>query len=64
MRKIDSDEIKKIVAEALNEIVVPIIEEIDKKTDRMEMSMATKEDIDRLERKFDAQQKRLDRHGI
>ncbi len=62
MRKIDSDEIKKIVAEALNEIVVPIIEEIDKKTDRMEMSMATKEDIDRLERKFDAQQKRLDRH--
>lgn len=52
----DKEEVYKIVAEAVHEVVIPQFEKIEEK-------MATKEDIDRLERKLDAQQDRLDRHG-
>lgn len=56
MNKKDKVEILELFGDAFREVVLPVLEDINEK-------MATKEDIDRLERKYDAQQERLDRHG-
>ncbi len=60
MNKKDKEEVHKIVADAVHEVVIPALESME---ERLTGKMATKKDIDRLERKFDAQQDRLDRHG-
>ncbi len=56
MTKQDESKTIEVFAKAFREVVLPVLEDMDEK-------MATKEDIDRLERKFDVQQNRLDRHG-
>jgi hypothetical protein len=56
MNKKDKDEVHKIVADAVHEVVIPALED-------MEERLASKQDIDRLERKLDAHTKRMDRHG-
>lgn len=43
-------------AEVFHEVVVPVLEDMEKR-------LASKEDIDRLERKLDSHQNRMDRHG-
>jgi hypothetical protein len=66
MDKKDKDEFTGLIVDALNDVVVPAL-------DDMEARLASKEELqgfrketemhfDRLERKFDAQQDRLDRH--
>lgn len=67
MNKKDKEEMTKLITDALNDVVIPAIE--DSET-RVRKDMATKRDIadvrsdiDTLSRKFDAQQSRLDRHG-
>ena len=46
-------------AQAFHEVVVPVVEDLEK---RLKEELASKADIDRLERKLDAQQERLDGH--
>ena len=60
VNKKDKEEVHKIVANAVHEVVIPALESME---ERLTEKMATKEDIDRLERKLDTQQDRLDRHG-
>lgn len=43
-------------SEGFHEVVVPALEDMEKR-------LASKEDIDRLERKLDSHQNRMDRHG-
>ena len=52
----DKDEIYDIFAKGFHEIVPPLLEDAMK-------DVASKGDIDRLERKIDASYERADRHG-
>ncbi len=61
MTKNQRQEMVEVVTDALNEVVIPALENME---ERLRKDLASKEDISRLERKFDAQQDRLDRHGI
>ena len=56
-----------LITDALNDVVIPALEDMET---RLRNDLASKEDvkeirkdIDTLDRKFDAQQNRLDRHG-
>lgn len=70
MNKKDKQEMVGIVTEALNDVMVPALDAMET---RLRNDLASKEDlkkvevklsmqIDSLDRKFDAQQERLDRH--
>lgn len=67
MNKKDKDEFTMIVTDALNDVMIPALESLET---RLTDKLASKEDVedvkmkvDSLDRKFDAQQDRLDRHG-
>lgn len=57
MNKKQRDETVDVFAEAFREVVLPELEKIDGRLTNLE------EGMDTLNRKFDAQQERLDRHG-
>jgi peptidoglycan hydrolase CwlO-like protein len=67
MNKRDKDEFTSIVVNALNDVVIPAMDDMEKglrgdlasKKDLKELSMK----VDSLDRKFDAQQERLDKHN-
>lgn len=59
MTKKDKEEMAEFFGEAFREVVIPVLEDMN---ERM-ATMATKEDLDRIERKLDAGQKRMDRHS-
>jgi len=59
MNKKDKEDSHEIIADAVHEVVVPALEDMET---RLKNELASKEDIDRLERKLDAQQNQLDRH--
>ena len=63
MTKKRGDEMYEVVAEVIHEVVIPELEKIHGCIENMEEKMATREDIDRIERKIDAHQKRMDSHG-
>lgn len=56
MDKKSKEEIYKLFSDAFHEVVPPLLE-------NMEERLASKEDIDRIERKMDSHQDRMDRHG-
>lgn len=69
MIKQDKDEFVKLISDALNDVVIPALEDME---ERLTTKLASKEElqevkqelsmqIDSLDRKFDAQQNRLDR---
>ena len=67
MNKKDRNEFTMIVTDALNDVMIPALESLET---RLTDKLASKEDVedvkmkvDSLDRKFDAQQDRLDRHG-
>jgi len=67
MNKKDKDEFSMIVTDALNDVMIPALESLET---RLTDKLASKEDVeditmkvDSLDRKFDAQQNRLDRQG-
>lgn len=67
MNKKDKGEFAIIVTDALNDVMIPAIESLEI---RLTDKLASKEDaedikmkVDSLDRKFDAQQNRLDRQG-
>ena len=67
MNKKDRNEMVGLITDALNDVVIPALEDMET---RLRNDLASKEDvkeirkdIDTLDRKFDAQQNRLDRHG-
>jgi len=67
MNKKDKNEFTMIVTDALNDVMIPALESLET---RLTDKLASKEDmeyikmkVDSLDRKFDAQQNRLDRHG-
>lgn len=71
MDKKDKDEMVVLITDALNDVMIPALENME---ERLRNDLASKDDlkevkvelishIDSLERKFDAQQNRLDRHG-
>ena len=67
MNKKDKNEFTMIVTDALNDVMIPALENLET---RLTDKLASKEDVedvkmkvDSLDRKFDAQQNRLDRHG-
>ena len=67
MNKKDKDEFTMVVTNALNDVMIPALESLET---RLTDKLASKEDVedikikvDSLDRKFDAQQNRLDRHG-
>jgi hypothetical protein len=67
MNKKDKDEFAMIVTDALNDVMIPALESLETRlTDKL-ASKENMEDIkvkvDSLDRKFDAQQNRLDRQG-
>lgn len=63
MNKKDKEEIQTLFNETLNENIVPVLEKLDKRTAKMEKDIqGLQVDVDSLNRKFDAQQVRLDRH--
>ena len=77
MTTISEEKLGKYFGKAFKEVVLPVLEDMDKKLTGMESKMATKKDleevkerlmgvesgVDSLNRKFDAQQDRLDRHS-
>ena len=67
MNKKDKNEFTMIVTDALNDVMIPALESLET---RLTDKLASKEDVedvkmkvDSLDRKFDAQQNRLDRQG-
>ncbi len=67
MNKKDRNEFTMIVTDALNDVMIPALESLET---RLTDKLASKEDaedikmkVDSLDRKFDAQQNRLDRQG-
>ncbi len=67
MNKKDKDEFTMLVTDALNDVMIPALESLET---RLTDKLASKEDaedikmkVDSLDRKFDAQQNRLDRQG-
>lgn len=66
MMKQEEQKWTKFFAKAFKEVMLPALddlkEEMDKRLLKIEENMATKADIDRLERKFNAGQDRLDMH--
>lgn len=56
MTKKQKEEMLEVFSEAFHDVVVPVLEDMNEK-------MATKEDIDRLERRHFAIQARMDRQG-
>jgi peptidoglycan hydrolase CwlO-like protein len=67
MNKKDKEEFVGIVAEALNDVMIPALESME---ERLRRDLASKKDVqdlsmrmDSLNRKFDSQQERQDRHG-
>ena len=56
MSKNDKDKMLEAFSEAFHEVVPPLLQDLESR-------LASKEDLDRIERKLDAQQDRLDRHG-
>ncbi len=70
MDKKTKTEFTGLIVEALNDVVIPAMDDMEK---RLRRDLASKEDLevlrkentirfDTLDRKFDAQQERLDRH--
>jgi len=67
MNKTDKDEFIKLIADSFQEVMIPALEGME---ERLKEELASKEDllelsskVDSLDRKFDAQQIRLDRHN-
>ncbi len=56
LTKTDEKTLAEFFANTFREVVLPALED-------MEARLASKEDIDRLERKLDAHQDRMDGHG-
>jgi hypothetical protein len=56
MDKKQKEETMHVFVKAFHEVVIPTLED-------MEERLASKGDIDRLERKLDSYQDRMDRHG-
>lgn len=56
MNKKQKEETIKVFSEAFHEVVIPALED-------MEERLASKKDLDRIERKLDATIDRMDRHG-
>lgn len=56
MNKKQKEETIKVFSEAFHEVVIPALED-------MEERLASKKDLDRIERKLDATIERMDRHG-
>lgn len=71
MDKKDKEEMQKIVADGLHEVLIPALENIDGqfKFVREDISDVKRDvhdlqlSVDRIERKLDANTKRMDRHG-
>ena len=70
MNKKQKGEMLEVFADGFHEVVAPILENIQERIITIESKMATKDDakelsaqIDSLDRKFEAQQDRLDRQG-
>lgn len=68
MNKKDKEEFVGLIAEAIDKVVVPALDAMES---RLTETLASKEDVrevgmkvDSLDRKFDAQQSRLDRHNL
>jgi chromosome segregation ATPase len=70
MNKKDKEEFTKMIGDGFHEVMIPALEDMEK---RLKQELASKKDlekvhrelsmdIDSLNRKFDAQQERLDRH--
>lgn len=63
MNRKDRDETIQMIADSLHEVMIPALEDVEKRlTDKIN-GRADKEDIGRIERKLDAMTDRLDRHG-
>ena len=76
MNKQDKKEVRNLVIEAMEEVILPAMDSMEKRIrkdmatkddltkleQKLREDLASKEDIARLERKFDAQQSRLDKH--
>jgi len=67
MNKSDKGEFTKLIAEGFQEVMIPALDNMEK---RLKEELASKEDVedlkremDTLNRKFDAAQDRTDRHG-
>jgi len=60
MNKKDKDEFTTIVTDALNDVMIPALESLET---RLTDKLASKEDLDRVERKIIAATNRMDRHG-
>jgi hypothetical protein len=67
MTDISEEKLSKFFAKAFNEVVIPALEDMEgrlaSKNDLTEVNKDIGGRIDTLDRKFDAQQDRLDRHA-
>ena len=63
MNKKQKQETVEIFAETFREVVLPELEKLDQKIEGLDTKMATKEDIDRIIRKLDSHDNRMDRQG-
>lgn len=57
--KNDEKTLAELFANAFREVVIPVLEDLEK---RLTDKLASKEAVDRIERKLDAHQDRMDRH--
>lgn len=64
MNKSDEDKVYKIVANALNDVMIPAMEDMENRINKKFELTASSADIDRVERKIDAQQDHMDDHDI
>ncbi len=63
MNKKDKTETIGLISEALNEVMIPALEDMEERLAAKLDMKADKEDVGRVERKLDAMTDRLDRHG-
>jgi len=61
MNKKDKNEFTMIVTDALNDVMIPALESLET---RLTDKLASKEDLDRVERKIVAATNRMDRHQV
>lgn len=63
MNKKDKEEFTMIVTDALNDVMIPALESMEERLASKESVEEIIMKVDSLDRKFDAQQNRLDRQG-
>lgn len=67
LTKADENKITEIVANAINDVVIPALDDMEgrlaSKEDLEKFKKETMMEFDSLNRKFDAQQDRLDKHN-